>query len=204
MSRLILIRHGQIAANASGHWHGATDTALTELGRRQAVLVGERLRLETAADQYRPVAVVASPLARTRHTASAIAQALGMPFAIENDLREYAIGELEGTHFQTLIDEHRFFERVQADHDYAPPGGESVAAVGRRVIDVLARLAARHHGGDVIVVGHGAAIGVALGSLLHADPTRWTQYGIKNCSLTELQMLPEPRVLLLNDVAHLG
>ena len=203
MARLILIRHGQIAANIASLWHGSTDSPLTELGRRQARQVGELLRAKTARAEYRPVTILTSPLERTRHTAEAIGAALGLQPELEHDLREYAIGELEGTPYQQLVDEHQFFAKAHRDHEYAPPGGESLAAVNRRVVNALQRIATTHDGEDVIVVGHGAAMGVALGSLLDGDPTRWNQYGIKNCSITELRLRPVPVVLRLNDVEHL-
>ncbi len=203
MGRLILVRHGQIAANLASIWHGSTDSPLTETGREQARRVGERLRIQTAAAEYRPVNVITSPLERTRHTAEAIGAALSLQPQVEHDLREYAIGELEGTPYQTLLEEHRFFDKVHKDHGYAPPGGESLADVCRRVVDAFTRIASTHQGEDVVVVGHGAAIGVALGSLLEGDPTRWNQYGIKNCSITELRLHPVAKVLRLNDVTHL-
>ena len=203
MARLILVRHGQIAANLAGIWHDSTDSPLTDIGREQARRVGERLRSQTAAAEYRPVHIVSSPLERTRHTAEAIGAALGLQPHLEQDLREYAIGVLEGTPYQALVDEHRFFDKVRKDHGYAPPGGESLADVCRRVVEALARSANAYQGEDVIVVGHGAAIGVALGSLLDGDPTRWNHYGIKNCSITELCLQPRPKVLRLNDIAHL-
>ena len=204
MARLILIRHGQIAANVTSHWHGSTDSPLTDIGREQARRVGAALRHRMDSTGCAPAAIYASPLERTRHTADAVGAAIGVAPQLEHALREYAIGELEGTHYKTLLDEHRFFAQVDADHHFAPPGGESVAAVAVRVLDALARLEARHRGEEVVLIGHGAAFGVALGALFDADPTRWTQYGIKNCSITELELHPGPRLLRLNDVTHLG
>ncbi len=203
MARLILVRHGQIEANVQSLWHGSTDSPLTETGRSQAAQVAAQLRARATSRGMVPVAVYASPLARTRHTAEAIAAALDLPMQVEHDLREYGIGELEGIHYRTLMEEHRFFAKVQDDHHYAPPGGESLAAVERRMLDTLSRLEARHRGAEVVVVGHGAALGVALGSLFDGDPTRWTQYGIRNCSVTELELHPAARLVSLDDVAHL-
>lgn len=199
MARLLLIRHGQIAANLTQHWHGSTDSPLTERGRREVAMLSAHVR------EYAPSisAIYASPLQRTRDTANGIAEALDLPLVLDHDLREFGIGELEGMHFKVLSEELGFFKRMADDHEFAPTGGESIGAVARRVTGALQRIAAQHAGQQVIAVGHGAAFGIALGSLLHNDPLKWTEFGIRNCSITELELDPTPRVLRMNDVAHL-
>ncbi len=69
---LILVRHGQSEANAAGLLLGRLDSPLTELGRRQAKVLGEVLALRDPT----PVQLVTSPLLRARETADAIADAL--------------------------------------------------------------------------------------------------------------------------------
>ena len=46
------------------------------------------------------------------------------------------------------------------------------------------------HGDDetVLVVSHGAAMAVALGELVHGNPTEWARYQFANCSLTQLRL----------------
>ena len=122
---------------------------------------------------------------------------------IEDDLREYSIGELEGTPFNTLHSEHNFFERMH-DLDFNPRGGESV----KRRRGTHRRCAATYRGPSatpthVVVVGHGAALGVALASLLDGDPTRWTNYAFSNGSITELTFAPTPHVPSFNRTDHL-
>ena len=55
---LLLVRHGQIAANVSRIWHGSTDSELTERGHEEArrTAVGtlpKRLRFRGAGDAHR-------------------------------------------------------------------------------------------------------------------------------------------------------
>ena len=198
MAHLILVRHGQIAANLTQHWHGSTDSPLTPHGEREVELVANYL----SASGRTVSAIYASPLQRTRDTGQGIAAALRLPLALDPALREYGIGELEGTHYKDL-QEQQFFMRVAADHEYAPAGGESIAAVARRVAAALQRISDAHRGKEVVVVSHGAALGIALGHLLHGDPLKWREYSIRNCSITELKLRPAPRLLRLNHVAHL-
>lgn len=198
-TRLWLVRHGQIAANVSAHWHGSTDSPLTDAGEQQAARVADWF-----AQSGHPVgAIYTSPLGRTRATAEAIARALDLEPHPESSLREYGIGVLEGTHYRELHEHHRFFDRIREDPGYAPEGGESLAAVLERMQRALHDIAAAHRGEDVIVVGHGAATGLTLAHLLEADPLAWWRYQIRNCSVSELYLEPEPRLGLFNHTAHL-
>ena len=56
---------------------------------------------------------------------------------------------------------------------------------------------------QIVVVGHGAALAIALASLLDNDPAAWTEYHFSNCSLTDLRLRPEPYIRFFNRAAHL-
>jgi len=196
---LVLVRHGEIAANAARIWHGSTDSELTELGRSQAGRVAAHL----GARRPRPVALYTSPLARTRATAAPIAAQLGLEARVEPGLAEYGIGELEGESYADLATVHRFFERIAGDPDFAPPGGESPRALIARVGEALRRIAAAHLGGEVVVVSHGAALGFTLGSLIDGDSRQWQRYHLANCAVSELVLEPAPRLLSWNRTDHL-
>ena len=197
-ARLMLVRHGEIEANARRVWHGSTDSPLTERGELQARLTAACLE-HTARDA---TTLYTSPLIRAHRTAEAIGAALGLEPKLEDDLCEYSIGELEGVSYEALFKEHRFFERIREDPDFAPPGGESPKRVTERVTDALRRIAAHHRGERVIVVGHGAALALALGDLL-SDLGRWQRYQKSNCSLSELEIEPSPRLLSFDVTDHL-
>ena len=199
-TKLLLIRHGQIRANVIGRWHGSTDSPLTSVGRRQADRLARRIR------QFFPdlSAIYSSPLQRCLVTANAVSVAVGEEVKIEDDLREYGIGELENAGFRYLSEKHDFFRRALADRDYAPRGGDSLNAVAERIVGALQRIHSAHADDEhVAIIGHGAAIGVALASLLDDDPTGWTNYTISNCSITELSLNPQPAVDAFNRVEHL-
>src|SRR5262249_45897041 len=144
------------------------------------------------------------PMLRCLHTARAIAAPLGREVVIDDDLREYGIGELEDTPFSTLQAQHDFFQRIRDDHTYAPPGGDSIAAVAERIVAALRRIHAHDDTSrPIAVVSHGAALGIALAALLDADLNRWTNYQIDNCSVTELVLVPEALVGSFNNTDHL-
>jgi len=197
--KLLLIRHGQISANVAGRWHGATDSPLTRTGHRQVARLARRIKSEWALE-----AIYSSPLQRCRDTAEVIGAQLQRPVVLDDDLREYGIGELEDTSFSALQDEHDFFRRIRENPDYAPRGGDSVNVVARRIVAALRRIhAGRTTTQPIAIVSHGAAIGIALAALLDDEPNHWTNYHLDNCSITELQLEPEPLIAAFNRTEHL-
>ena len=198
-TRVTLVRHGETSANALGVWHGSTDTALTPAGHRQAERVAEQLAT-THADAS---ALYASPLARARDTARPIAERLGLAARIEEDLREYHLGAWEGISYADLVRQHRLFERMRADPDWQPGGGESARQVAERLAGRLAAIAARHAGERVIVVSHGGALTLGLGLLIDRELSAWRRV-MDNCAISDLVFDPAPSVVRWNDVAHLA
>lgn len=193
-----LVRHGETSANVHGVWHGSTDTALSEAGQRQAQRVAEHL----AATRADASALYASPLTRARDTARPIAERLGLAPRIEDDLREYDLGAWEGISYAELVREHRLFERMRADPDWQPGGGESARQVAERLAARLATIATRHAGERVIVVSHGGALTLGLGLLLDRELSAWRRV-MDNCAISDLAFDPAPSLLCWNDVAHL-
>lgn len=201
---LLLIRHGQIDANVARRWHGSTDSPLNPAGEAQVARLADHVA--RAHGELR--AVYASPLQRTLRTAEGPGQRLGLPVAAVPDLREWCIGALEDTPYEVLAREHRFFERVARQPDYAPRGGESLAGVARRVESALRDIVRRHPREAVAVVSHGMALALGLAGLLHEDPGQWHRFRIDNCSITELRLgpapVPPPRLVRVNFREHLA
>lgn len=199
-TRLLLVRHGQIDANIDSRWHGSTDGELTAHGEAQA----RRVAAHLARTRPDVAAVYTSPLRRARDTAAPIAAALGLAVVVRPGLAEYAIGVLENETFSDLAARHRFFERSEADLSWAPPGGESLGTVAARVVATWQDVARAHPGAEVALVSHGAAIATGLATLLDGDPRAWSRYRIRNTSVTEIVLLPAPRLVALDLVDHLA
>src|SRR5512143_2979498 len=117
-TRLLLIRHGATVLTAEDRFAGSTDVELSDEGKRQARLLGERLAGEPLA------AVYASPMTRTMVTASLV----GAPHKLEpqpvDGLREIAHGRWEGLTRKEV--ESRFQEEYasweQDPFTFAPEG----------------------------------------------------------------------------------
>jgi broad specificity phosphatase PhoE len=173
---LVLVRHGRTAANAGGLLLGRADPPLDDLGRTQAAALAS-----SVADARR---VVCSPLLRARETAAA----LGLPVEVDERWIELDYGELDG---RPLIDvPPDLWRQWRADVGFAPPGGESLAALGRRVRAACEDLATESASDDVVVVSHvspiKAAVAWALGVgdelswRLHVAPASITRIAVRD------------------------
>ena len=195
-----LIRHGEIDANVSKLWHGSTDSKLNSLGESQA----EEMAKHVSAAHPEISAVYCSPLSRTHNTAIPLANRLNLEAVPESNLREYSIGDLEGTPHDVLAKKHRFFEEIASSQDYAPDGGESPNQVRNRMIETLERLRAVHRGQSIAIVSHGAAIGIALTQLLAKRVYPFHDYHMVNTGYSKLNWSSDPYLEFFNSSDHLG
>lgn len=172
---LILVRHGQTAANARGLLLGRADPPLTEIGYRQARAL--------AAALPHAARIVSSPLTRARQTAAVLAgAALGVPDAldgadVEVDPRwiEMDYGDLDGRPATALGEQS--WRTWRQDPDFVPAGGESVAAVCTRVRQACMELADDAARGDVVVVSHVSPIKAAVTWALGVgDEVAWRMF----------------------------
>ncbi|MDQ4037511.1 MAG: histidine phosphatase family protein [Actinomycetota bacterium] len=179
---LVLVRHGQTAANARGLLLGRADPPLTELGRRQADA------LATAFPSA--VRVISSPLTRARTTA----QAFGRPVEIDERWIELDYGALDGQPVDSVPEE--LWRRWRADPTYVPAGGESIAAVGARVREACADLAETARHDDVLVVSHVSPIKAAIAWTLGAgDVVAWRMF-VRDAAVARIEIGANGPVLM--------
>lgn len=176
------IRHAQPAWDIDGL--SVDDPPLTEIGRRQAALLADRLR------GIRADRLIVSPLRRARETAEPVAEALGLEPEVHDWLAEIRNPTWEGTPAENV---ERIFREARARdleaHWEGLPGGESFRAFHGRVtgglhgfmVDagnelllddpVLWRLRAPTE--RVVVVAHAGTNASLIGYLLGIPPTPW-------------------------------
>jgi probable phosphoglycerate mutase len=197
VTRLFLVRHGATTASAEDRFAGAIDTPLSEEGRRQASLLGERLAKENID------AVYASPLSRAMETARL---ACREPKQIA-DLREIAHGHWEG--LTRAEAEARYPVEVAAWEEdpftFAPEGGESGVSVLARALPVIREIVERHEGGQVLVVSHKATLRLVLCSLLGIDAKGYRDRLDQSPACVNVMDFRDPvraRLMLFNDTSH--
>ena len=147
MKKVYLIRHGlPDFPGGKGMCIGTTDIPMGEKGFMQAAEMAKRLPPVTA--------VFSSPLTRAVQTA----QAIGLPVAILDDLREMYAGEWDGLTFKEI--RQRYPELYAARfHDLTIPlPGAEDHAEGLFRFKVAMEEAAKQSPGDFAVVAHGGII----------------------------------------------
>jgi broad specificity phosphatase PhoE len=197
---LILVRHGQSTWNQEHRIQGQLDPPLSEEGRRQAALVGARLRGRKLAGFY------ASDLSRAFETAEVIGTRLGHGPEPMESLREVYLGEWEGLTTEEIA--QRFPEAwacwvEEPDWDCVP-GGEGAAHFDARVGSAIERILAQHPHGDVLIVTHGGVIQVALHRIVGRASRGLFPFKIQNASISVIEKRDGRMVISgVNDVGHL-
>jgi probable phosphoglycerate mutase len=162
------IRHGETSWNAAGRLQGTQDTALNELGRKQAVQSAHILADLFARDgrDKTQIPYLSSPQLRARTTMELMRGALNISpraYATDDRLREIGYGQWEGSTLAEMqaADPASFAKRLADKWRVAPDGGETYGAVQLRMREWYDQVR-----GDMVVVAHGGtarALMVALG-----------------------------------------
>jgi broad specificity phosphatase PhoE len=188
--RLILVRHGETEWARTGQHTGRTDIPLTELGRLQAMVLGDRLRGRTF-DR-----VLSSPLARAWETcrlAGVAEQA-----EVSDDLMEWDYGAYEGRRTADIREEVPGWS-IWRD---GVPGGETAAEVGARADRVIAH--ARASEGETVVFAHGHYLRVLTARWLGLPPEAGRLFALAPATLGILGYEREqPVIVRWNDRCHL-
>ncbi|WP_165248943.1 histidine phosphatase family protein [Paludisphaera soli] len=179
---MFLIRHAE--TSTPDVFHGAeSDVGLSPWGERQARLLADHLATSGAE------AVYCSGMRRAIATATPIAEALGLAPIVVPELHERRIGSLSGRGREEGWGVYEASKRawIAGDLEFTHPGGESYAAIGRRVLPIFDDLRERHPGGRFVVVAHGIVIRVALlGLLADHTPADFDRIAIDFASINEL------------------
>jgi probable phosphoglycerate mutase len=189
---ILLIRHGETADNAARIVQ-LPASPLSPRGLVQAERLARRLAGMGIAR------IVSSDLARAVATAESLQRVTGVPVSLEPLLQERNFGDLRGTPYAAVG-----FDMFAPD--YAPPNGETWAALHARVDRAWARVQALAAAtdGHLAVVTHGLVCrSLAARHLVLGDgepaPQRWN-----NASVTIVDFPAPWRVRVLNCVAHLA
>jgi broad specificity phosphatase PhoE len=199
-TRLLLLRHGQTELSVQRRYSGHGDPELTPLGHAQAA--GAAARIAKVPDV---VTVLTSPLRRARQTAALVAEATGAPLNVREGLIETDFGAWEGLTFLEARDrDPQLHAEWLGSEEVAPPGGESFAAVGRRVAAELADVLRDYPGATLVLVSHVTPIKTLLRDALQGGPGVLYRLHLDLAALSIVDFYPDggASVRLVNDTSH--
>jgi broad specificity phosphatase PhoE len=187
-----LARHGETAWSLTGQHTGRKDLPLTELGEKEARLLGGRLRTMQFAH------VFVSPLQRAMRTC----ELAGFKDAAETmpDLVEWDYGQYEGLRRAEILAQRTDWQLFRD----GCPGGESVEQIGARADRVLERI--RAIDGKVLLFSSGHLLRVLTARWVGLGPDGGRLITLSTASLSALGYehdRSQPVIRLWNDTSHL-
>jgi probable phosphoglycerate mutase len=183
-TQLIFLRHGQTPHTVDKRFSGSggDDPALSELGQQQAQAAAQYLAKRGGID-----AIVSSPMVRTKQTAAAVAETLGLDVKVEKGWVECAFGDWDGHTFAEV--QQKWPDALNAwmgSTTVAPPGGESFDACARRARSARDALLTAYPGKTVLVVTHVTPIKLMVRSVLQAPMNSLFRMELAPATLTEI------------------
>ena len=175
MHSIYFARHGETVWNVENKICGMTDSPLTEKGRQQARELGQKVKESGVHIDE----ILYSPLSRAADTATAVAEATGLPARCEPRLREQCFGKYEGT----PRDGAEF--RISKTHFAARyDGGESMMQLAQRIYNLLDELR-QDENKTYLLVAHNGIARVVESYFHDMTNEEYSAAGIKNCELVE-------------------
>lgn len=153
---ITFLRHGESVGNAEGRYQGQADFPLTERGRGQARILGQRWLSENREFD----AIIASPLPRARETAEIIAGILGIPIETDPVWMERANGLMAGLKHEDIRARDLEAPFLHPYHHLGQTGESELEVylrAGRGIQGLLNR-----QPGCYLVVSHGGLLNKAL------------------------------------------
>ena len=175
-----IFRHGQSSYNVEGRIQGQTnDSVLTELGRSQAVALGEKLQSKNIE------VMVSSPLLRALQTAELVNKSLNIPIVIDKHFIEVNVGEVEGLPYNDVIKKYpQVYKQLHSPNieecfDVRYPQGETKREVQKRIFAGLDYWLQQPYN-NIAISTHGIALAQIYAQLDHYTTD------IPNCTVLHL------------------
>lgn len=193
-ARVVLVRHavtGETGSVLSGRQPGID---LSEDGRRQAKVLGERL------SRFPIAAVYSSPIERTWQTAAAVAERHGVDVRRLDGVVEADYGDWTGEKLSELAKTDLWRVVQSAPSRATFPGGESIRAMQARAVDAVEGVADAHRGETVVVVSHSDVIKAVLSHYAGSHLDQFQRLVVSPASVSVVALgSGAPVVLSVND-----
>lgn len=184
MTKLYLTRHGETEWNDKGVMQGWQNSPLTELGEKQALWLGERIKdLEIDV-------IYSSPLGRAYNTAEIIRGDMDIEINTNDGLKEMNLHAWEGLGQEEIkvVDEENYYNFWNMPSKYIKSEkGENFQEIVDRSFKTINEILEKEKGKKILIVTHAITLRAYLCALEKRDiDTIWDPPFIKQTSLTEI------------------
>lgn len=202
-TRLLVLRHGEVAPQHKNYLYGQMDVELSEVGEEQARRTGQHCR------QYPVRAVYSSDLQRALTLGREIGRHHGIVPVRDERLRERHFGHWQGLPWSEIAE--RFpeeQERYYADRftTRVPGGAENFLDVQSRVRPFLREVLARHPGECIAITAHSGTVRIILAECMSIPLECIFTFEQDYCCLNVIDYWPtgRMRVNVLNYTDHVA
>lgn len=204
MRKIIIIQHCQSEHHINDMSGGWTDTPLTELGRKQANLLGMKLKESIKSEEY---VLYSSDLLRAKQTAEIVGSLLKLDVVINPDLRELNTGVAAGKTKKWASENKNPMPEVGFDIDHRLfDGGETWREFYSRICKCMKQIYDSEKK-NLIIVTHGGALHYIIawwfkftGKMISESVFRASPGSI---SILSKNIYDQNEISLLNDASHL-
>jgi broad specificity phosphatase PhoE len=201
MTKILLVRHGDVEGIKPERFRGRAELPLTDRGVSEARAVARRI-----ASAWRPVQVYTSPLQRCVETGRVIAKACKIDSEAIDHLDDIDYGAWQFRSYEEIerADPQRFAAWFATPHLVRFPNGESLQDIVARTGDALRFVLDRHVEDTVVLVGHTSVNRALLVQLLDQPLSAYWRLGQAPCCINEIDVAGG-RILVarINETQHL-
>ncbi len=180
MTKLILIRHGQTAANLKKQYQGHLDFCLDETGLKQAQALAQELP-----KLYQIEAIITSPLQRAVQTANEIAKPFGLEPQTHEGLKELDFGIWDGLTYNEIALKYPISKWIENPASYNIPNGELWANFSGRIRQAFKEITALPYK-TIAVISHAGVIRNHLSGIMGLKGLDAFKFQLSNCGFSEL------------------
>jgi broad specificity phosphatase PhoE len=186
VTRLLLIRHGEVEPAYQGVFGGRIDMNLSARGHEQARLLAKFLRGRNFD------AIYASPMKRVQQTFAPSARHHRVKQVILPGLREIDFGDWTGYGWDAVrekfgIQPYEWLDKIELG---VVPNGESTMHFRKRVEPCLRRAIRENRGKTVAIFCHGGVIRMILAILLDLPLPKTGSFEVEYTSVTQIALHP--------------
>jgi broad specificity phosphatase PhoE len=189
LTRLYLIRHGEVEKAYHKVFGGRIDMELSPLGHEQVRALARFLQAAP------PDVLYASPMRRVQQTLAPLAQQTGLTPVLMDGLREVDFGAWTGLSWDEVKQKHGVsaYSWLHQLEDGTIERAEMVPEFRRRVELCIDQILAEAPGKNVAVICHGGVIRMLLSILLDLPFRKMSIFEIEYASVTKIHYRPSKR-----------